>query len=220
MDITWLGHAAFRVRSGNAALLMDPFSDALGLAISPQHAQADVVTISGPDPLSQPLGRVREPGGPFVVDGPGEYEAGGFRIKGVRTSRHAGQDDAGPAWNTIYVVDIEGMLVCHLGDPDQLLTAKQIEELASPHVLLLPVGRRNGLSPADAVELVNAIAPKIVVPMLFAHPGNRADLRELGPFLQELGAKDAAPRQRLAVTRANLPEETQLEILQPAGVLL
>ena len=93
MDITWLGHAAFRVRSGNAALLMDPFSDALGLAIPPQHAQADVVTVSGPDPLSQPQRRVRGPGDPFVVDGPGEYEAGGFRIKGVRTSRHAGQDD-------------------------------------------------------------------------------------------------------------------------------
>jgi L-ascorbate metabolism protein UlaG (beta-lactamase superfamily) len=219
MDITWLGHAGFRIRSGNTALLMDPFSSDLGLNIPPQHAQANVLTISGHDPLHSTPPNTGGESSPFVIDGPGEYEAAGFRIKGVRTSRYA-EPDAGPEWNTIYIVDIEGILLCHLGNPSQLLTTKQIEELASPHVLLLPVGSPTGLSSADAVELVNAISPKIVVPMLYAHAGNKADLRELAPFLQELGVKEPASQARLTVTRGALPEEAQVETLKPAGVLL
>ena len=154
----------------------------------------------------------------IVIDGPGEYEASGIRIKGIRTSRYI--PDGPPARNTVYTFETEGIVVCHLGDPDRLLTAREIEELGSPHVLILPVGSRNGLSAADAVELVNAIAPRIIVPVMFAHPGNRVELREIGPFLQELGAKQPEQVSRLTMTRATLPEEAQVSMLQPAAGLI
>ena len=46
MEITWIGHAAFRVRSGGKTLIMDPFPPELGLRIAPQQAEADLVTQS------------------------------------------------------------------------------------------------------------------------------------------------------------------------------
>ncbi len=216
MDITWLGHAAFRVRSGNTAVLMDPFSKSLGLQIPPQHAQANIVTISSDSPHHSAVDAVADDSKPVVFTGPGEYEAAGFRLKAIRTSRHAEDGEEG-AQNTVFVVYVEGIVVCHLGDPDRLLTDREIEELGSPQVLLLPVGSREGLSPADAVEMVNGISPKIVVPMLYAHQGSKADLREAGEFLKELGAKAPEAQPRLTVTRGTLPEETQFVMLQPAG---
>ena len=45
MDITWLGHAGVRIKSGSTALIMDPFPDSLGLRLPPQQSQANVVTI-------------------------------------------------------------------------------------------------------------------------------------------------------------------------------
>ena len=218
MELTWLGHAAVRIRSGAATLVMDPYPEELGLRIPPQQAQASVVTISSDDPHHAAIQALEADPAPVVINGPGEYEAGGMRIKGIRTSRYAVQGP--PAWNTVYVVEVENMVLCHLGDPDRLLTAREIEELSSPHVLMLPVGSRNGLSAADAVEMVNAIAPRLVVPILFAHPGSKAELREIGPFLQELGAKRPEQQTRLSVTRATLPEETEVGLLQAAGVLL
>ena len=221
MELTWLGHAAFRVRSGSTALIMDPFATALGLTIPPAQAQAHVVTMSSDDPHHAATGALVNDKPPVVFTDPGEYEGAGLHIRGIRTTRHTenGEDKA-QSWNTVFVVEAEGIVVCHLGDPDRLLTDREIEELGSPHVLLLPVGSPTGLTAADAVELVGGISPRIIVPMLFAHPGNKAGLRELKPFLDELGEKLPEAQSRLTVTRATLPEETQLSLLQPAASML
>ena len=220
MDITWLGHASVRVRSGQTSLVMDPFSDIIGLKIPPQMAQANVVTISADDPEVSGTDALAEDPVPIVINGPGEYEAAGLRIKGIRTPRYAAEGVT--VWNTSYVVELEGIVLCNLGNPGRLLSSREVEELASPHILIIPVGSKTGFSAADAVEMVNSISPKIVVPVLYAHHGNRADLRELAPFLSELGAKPTTePQNRLTITRANMPvEELQISVLQPASVLI
>ena len=218
MEITWLGHASVRIRSGQTSLVMDPFSDAIGLRIPPQLAQANVVTISADEPEVSAVDALAEDPAPIVIKGPGEYEAAGLRIKGIRTPRYA--PEGAVAWNTAYVVELEGVIFSHLGDPGRLLSAREVEELASPHVLVLPVGSKTGFSPADAVEMVNSISPRIVIPVHYAHAGNQIDLHELAPFLSELGAKPPEPQNRLTVTRANLPEELQVSVLQPAAVLI
>ena len=231
MELTWLGHAAFRVRIGSTALIMDPFGPSLGLAIPPAQAQANLVTLSSDDVHHAAVSIVSGDKPPVVFSDPGEYEASGLQMRGIRTTRNAGNGDGNgdgegetedrpQAWNTIFVVEAEGIVLCHLGDPERQLSDRQIEELGSPHVLLLPVGSPTGLSADAAVELVSSISPRIVVPMLFAHPGNKAGLRELKPFLAELGEKAPEAVSRLTVTRATLPEETQLSLLQPAATAL
>lgn len=221
MDLTWLGHAAFRLRSGPTALIMDPFSEALGLKIPPPQAQAHVVTMSSDAPHHSAVGAVASDPQPIVFSGPGEYEVAGLHIRGIRTTRQAEEgEDVTPTWNTVFVVQAEGIVLCHLGDLGRLLKDSEIEELGAPHILLLPVGSTTGLSPADAVEVVSAISPRVIVPMLFAHPGNKSDLRGLTPFLDELGEKAPSPRARLSITHATLPEETQVALLQPAASML
>ena len=218
MDIFWLGHGGVRIRSGNTSLIMDPFSLGIGLSIPPQQGQANVVTVSSDDPDHSAVDALADEPSHIVISSPGEYEASGLHIKGIRTSRLTGEGET--AWNTVYVVDIEGMIVCHLGDPDRLLTGREVEELGSPHALVLPVGSKRGLSAEDAVEMVNAISPKVVIPVLFAHSGNKSDLREIQVFLKELGSKAPEPQARLTLTRSALPEELLIAQLEPAGVLL
>ena len=227
MELTWLGHAAFRIRFGSTALITDPFGPDLGLAIPPPQAQAHVVTLSSDAAHHAAASVVSGDKPPVVFSGPGEYEAAGLQVRGIRTTRNGGDgegdgegEDKPQAWNTVFVVEADGIVLCHLGDPDRLLSDRQIEELGSPHVLLLPVGSPTGLSADAAVELVGSIAPRIVVPMLFAHPGNKTGLRELKPFLDELGEKAPAAQSRLTITRATLPEETRLSLLQPAASML
>ena len=224
MELTWLGHAAFRVRTGNTTVIMDPFGPELGLSIPPAQTQADVVTLSSDAVHHAAVSIVTGDKPAVVFSDPGEYEAAGIQLRGIRTTRGdgAGDDDdeaedRPPAWNTVFVVEAEGIVLCHLGDPERQLSDRQIEELGSPHVLLLPVGSPTGLSADAAVELVSSISPRIVVPMLFAHPGNKAGLRDLKPFLAELGEKAPEAVSRLTVTRATLPEETKLSLLQPAA---
>lgn len=218
MEITWLGHNAIRIKSGQSVLVMDPYSDASGLKLPPQLAQANVVTVSGADPDFSATASITGDTPPTFIDGPGEYEASSFRIKGIRTPAYAEGGEI--AWNTVYAIELEGMIISHLGNPGRLLTNREIEDLGSPHVLILPIGSKNGLSGEDTVEMVNAISPKIVIPVLYAHPGNKADLRELAPFLKELGATPEAPQNRTTITRATLPDETTVVVLAPASVLI
>jgi L-ascorbate metabolism protein UlaG (beta-lactamase superfamily) len=218
MEITWLGHNAVRIKSGQSVLIIDPYPDASGLKLPPQLAQANVVLVSGDDPDFSGVDTITGDVPPTVIKGPGEYEASSFRIKGIRTPAYAEGGEI--AWNTVYAIELEGMILSHLGNPGRLLTTREIEDLGSPHILLLAIGSRNGLTSEDAVEMVNAISPKIVVPILYAHPGNKADLRELAQFLKDIGATPEPAQNRTNITRANLPEETTVTVLAPASVLI
>ncbi len=218
MEITWLGHNAVRIKSGQSVLIMDPYSDASGLKVPPQLAQANVVTVSGEDPDFSATSTISGDQPPTLINGPGEYEASNFRIKGTRTPAFAEGGEI--AWNTVYSIELEGMIVSHLGNPGRLLTNREIEDLGSPHVLILPVGSKVGLSTEDSVEMVNAISPKVVIPVLYAHSGNSAELRELAPFLKGLGVTPEGSPNRTTITRANLPEESSVTVLAPASVLM
>lgn len=217
MDAVWLGHAAFRVRMGNTTVVMDPFPPSVGLRWPHGLASARVVTLSGPDTAPAAISPV--PGGPAIVilRAPGEFEIDGIAIRATRTSGPPGPGGA-PAWNTAFVFKAEGLTLCHLGNPDKPPTGRQAEAFSPCDVLLLAVGSPNGLKASDAAEFVNNMAPRIVVPMLYAHEGERMLLRPLTPFLHELGIAAPAPQQRLTVTRATLPAGTQVVVLSPAGI--
>ena len=113
MEITWVGHATFLLRS-KAALLMDPFPEALGLHIPPALAQAAVVTVSNADPSHSATDTL--PGTPTILTEPGEYDLSGLHLKGLRTRLGPSDGDGDvPVWNTVFLVETEGLSVAHLG---------------------------------------------------------------------------------------------------------
>lgn len=224
MEVVWLGHATFRVRMGNTTVIMDPFPPSVGLRWPAALATARVVTVSGPDTAPSAVSAV--PGGPAVVTlrAPGEFEVDGIAIRGTRTSGPpgppvpaTGRDATAPAWNTAFVLAAEGLTVCHLGNPDKPPTGRQAEAISPCDVLLLAVGSPNGLKASDAAEIVNNMAPRVVVPMLYAHAGDRMLLRPLASFLHELGVTAPEPQPRLTLTRATMPKETQVVVLSPVA---
>ena len=186
MEITWLGHSSFRLRSGNTTLLTDPFPQSYGFTMPTSLTEAKVVTQSNTHPNHAYMSEVR--GTPTILDGPGEYEANGLYIKGIRTAlaQPPEEGEQGSQWNTIFSVEIEGMVVCHLGDIGTPLPSRQID-------------------------------PRIVIPMHYSIPGAKVDLDGLAPFLKELGVKAPDAQTRLSVTRSNLPDELQVVILQAAS---
>ena len=116
MDITWVGHAAFRVRNSQAQLFMDPFDSSLGIKIPTALATADLVTTSN---LSKEHGNISAIAGspaPVVLSQPGEYEISGLNLKGIRTKK-GNEESEQEDWNTIFTLEMDGVSVCHLGNP-------------------------------------------------------------------------------------------------------
>jgi L-ascorbate metabolism protein UlaG (beta-lactamase superfamily) len=212
MEIIWYGHACFRIKDQTNTIITDPFDHSLGLALP--YPKADIVTISNSAPHHSYIEGVK---GEFrVVDGPGEYEIGGTFITGVRMHPTT-RNDNGRLDNNVFVIYMEGMTICHLGDLTHVPTQSQVEEMGNIDVLMIPVAGQKALSAAQAAEVISLIEPHIVIPMHYLVPGLTIELDPVSKFLKEMGAANIDPISALKLTSANLPEETQIVLLELRG---
>lgn len=216
-DITYLGHSCFRLRGRDGIVLCDPFDRSIGLDIG--RPTAHIVTISHPHADHANVAAVkpmRE--SVFTIQGPGEYEVGGVLITGVRTY-HDKQHGKEQGFNTAYIVHLDDVVFCHLGDLGHELTQAQLESIGSVDVLFVPVGGGETIGPAEAMSVISQIEPRIVVPMHYSN--DRIDpslqLASLDKFTHELGLKDVQPQEKLNVSSSNLPaegEQTRVVIME------
>jgi L-ascorbate metabolism protein UlaG (beta-lactamase superfamily) len=155
----------------------------------------------------------------FVIDGPGEYEVRGVLVTGVRTY-HDTERGAQRGYNTAYVIHLDDIAFCHLGDLGHELLQSQLEEIGNVDVLFLPVGGGTTIGPSEAANVISQIEPRLVIPMHYAHEHLSVDepLVPLDKFLHEVGMKDVTPQERLSVTNSSLPAEgepTRIEVMLP-----
>ncbi len=210
MEIQWLGHSCFRLRSRDTTIITDPPNRSTGYALS--SLAANVVTVSHQHPGHNELAACS--GSPRVIDGPGEYEVAGVLIDGVRTFHDAKQGQE-RGRNTAYVFEFEELRVCHLGDLGHILTPEQTGMMSDLDVLFAPVGGHSTLDAAGAAEIVALLEPKLVVPMHYKTSASTAELDPLEPFLKQMGLGEVAPQARLNVTQSSLPSQTQVIVLEP-----
>jgi L-ascorbate metabolism protein UlaG (beta-lactamase superfamily) len=155
-------------------------------------------------------------GSPRVIDGPGEYEIGGIFVSGIATF-HDQQNGASRGKNNAYVMSIDGLSVCHLGDLGHTPTSDQVEEMSDADVLLIPVGGNTTINAAQAAEIVSLLQPRIVVPMHYQTPAAKVTLDPLEPFLKEMGQESIEPVSRLSVNASSLPQEMTVMVLDYRG---
>ncbi len=208
MELSWVGHSCFRLRGRQATVITDPCPNETGYSLG--RVAAQIVTVSN---SHQNHGAVSQiDGSPTVFDGPGEYEAAGVFVTGVRTTPvHA---PANVVRNTAYIFQIDDVSVCHLGDLDRVLTSDQIELMKDVSVLLLPVGGHCTIGAAQAVEVISQVEPKLVVPMHYATDASAGELDDVSRFLREMGVSQLTPEARINVTHASLPPEPTVVLLQ------
>ncbi len=80
--------------------------------------------------------------------------------------------------------------------------------------MMAPGGGPFIIAAVSAAAMVRQIEPRIVVPMNFGTPPLDRGLASVGSFLEEMGLKEVEPRPKLTVTRATLPQGTQVALLQ------
>ncbi|MGC9040527.1 MAG: MBL fold metallo-hydrolase, partial [Roseiflexus sp.] len=199
-------------------VLTDPYDRSVGRDLG--RPTAHIVTVSHHHPDHDNVVAVRPARDRVtVIDGPGEYEVGGILITGVRTF-HDKQKGARLGRNTVYVIHLDDIVFCHLGDLAHELTAQQLEEIGNVDVLFVPVGGGETIGPAEAASVISQIEPRVVIPMHYASEGQSAtDLAPLDRFLHELGIKEYVPEERLSLNAGNLPgdgEQTRIVVMRTA----
>lgn len=213
MDFTWYGHACFRLRGKRAAVVTDPYPPTLtGRSL---RLEADLVTISHSAPNHSFAGAVG--GNPYQVVGPGEYEVQDVTVLGLdsRQATPAGATARDAPRNTIYVVELDEVRICHLGDLGRPLDDSLEERIGDIDVLLVPVGGGNALAAAQGAEVARRLEPRYVVPMHYALPQLKVDLEPLDTFLKEMAVESAEPQARLTVQPSGSSEgEMKVVVLE------
>ncbi len=214
MQITYYGQSCFRIKSGEASLLIDPFDPKfVGLTFFPKTT-ADIVLVSHEHSDHNDLSRLKNQDF-FLINAPGEYEVKGISVVGL-PSFH---DKQKTIPNIIYIIEAEGIRVCHLGDLGHLLDNKQLDQIDGIDVLLIKAGDKKNslLTLGETIKLINQIEPAYVIPMHYQDSQMNLEkwqnLIKLEDFLKEYGS-EGEKVDKLLVNKANLPEDTKLIILE------
>jgi L-ascorbate metabolism protein UlaG (beta-lactamase superfamily) len=216
MEIMWYGHCAFRVGERGRYMLMDPYGPEMGRELSKKAAE--VVTISRDDPAHN-YSRLAS-GRPYVISGPGEYEVAGIFITGISTDRGADRDKE-HVRNTVYVVEFDDLVVCHLGALSHVPAQEQIEELgelADIDILMVPIGGKTVLTAARAAEVVALLEPRLVLPMHYRVRGLATEGDTATRFLREMAVEE--PETSLCPTPDMLRITAKSQLPEQIGVVL
>ena len=204
MEITWLGHSCFQLRGKNVTLITDPFTPQQGYSLG--KVNAPIVTVShnhAGHSYAQAVG-----GNPRIVGGPGEYEISDVLITGV-ASYHDNKRGQERGRNTIYVIHMDDLVICHLGDLGHTLQEEQLEEVADADILLIPIGGHSTINATQAAEVISQVEPRIVIPMHYRTEATESvspNLDTLDKFCREMGVAADNAQPKLVVTRNSLPD--------------
>jgi len=119
--------------------------------------------------------------------------------------------------NTIYVFEIDGLRLAHLGDLGHALSEELVEDLGDIDILMVPVGGEYTIGPDEAANVVSAIEPTIVIPMHFQMPGLKPEtfskLTPVDSFLKEVGLTNVN-LPKLILKKEELGEDKKVVVLE------
>lgn len=214
--VTYLGHSSFHIETPGGASAVTDYN-----GVNLPASVPDIVTMNNshsshytdsPDPAIR-----------FVLRGWSEKIGGGFahhdvrfkdlRVFNVPTNIGEYGDPKGNG-NSIFVFEISGLCIAHLGHLHHVLEKAQLRDLGRIDVLFVPVDGSMTISHAQALAVIGQVAPRLVIPMHFGFFGAPDAFFELAKEFYPIRAEKGST---LLVSRAMLPKSTEIRFLQGGG---
>lgn len=210
MEIKYLAHSSFLVKTKDAKIVMDPFDPKfVGLKFGKQ--EADIVTISHGHKDHSHTELIE--GTPLILTWPGQFEKKGVRMWGI-SSFHDKVEGKERGENIMYKFESEGISILHCGDLATILTDSQLDEVGDVDILMIPVGGKNSLSADEAILLIKKIEPSIVIPMHYSVPGIALEgLAPVDDFLKKMGITEAEILEKLVVKKEEFEADTAMRVV-------
>ena len=151
MEITWLGSYSFRLRGRTASVITDPPPSDSGYKL-PRSSSADIVSLTHEYPdRDTAVAAVQNT--TRILSGPGEYEVAGISIEALLTQQNV-HPETKPKKNISYLIEIDEVMICHLGAIENVPRAELVEELGRADVLLIPTGGGETLDISGVTETI------------------------------------------------------------------
>ena len=219
MRITWYGHAAFLIETGGARIILDPYRSPDSGGYAPIDEPADVVVVSHEnDRYHSHLGQIVPP---FEVVRAMDLDDAGREVAGVRFDRIVVYESpAKLAGDEVAIVHFraEGMHLVFLGDLGHALGEAELAPIRGADVVFCPAGGPPTIDFPEVGRLLDAIGPRVVIPMHYKTPRINLDIQPVSRFFEAL---PDWPVEHVAgsgceLTAADLPASRRIVSLEPA----
>ncbi len=209
MKIKWLGHSCFLITNQRGInILTDPFDETLGYRMTKE--KINIITISHEHYDHNNTMGIK--GKPVVLKRTVYRDTHKIIFQGIH-SYHDSVYGKYRGDNTIFVIKIDEMVLCHLGDLGHLLEKNQLEAIGRVDILFVPIGGYYTLNHEQADQVIEQIQPKIVLPMHYKTEAIKWSIDPLSIFLAEKQNVKMIGGNTLEIDSNLLPEKTTIYVL-------
>ncbi len=221
MQVEWYGQSAFRLSTPERTVVIDPFGDLSTMRERGMRwdyppiegVSADLVLVTHEHLDHNGVEAVS--GEPAVLRATaGRYDSPVGEVIGIASEHdQAAGTERGP--NTLFVFELDGLRVGHFGDFGQsALRDEQAAAIPSLDLLILPVGGGPTIGADQALEIVERLQPRWVVPMHYRT--ERIEFLEpVDAFIE--GASHVHRLDQPSFDTAELPSEDGPVVVVPAA---
>jgi len=206
INVIWIGHACFMLKSKTRKLIFDPFK---GIGLPEPDAKADIILCSHSHSDHNNAAAVSHKRSIILEGFTGMARIGSVSVKGIATF-HDEVQGGKRGKNSIYLVGLDGISFCHLGDLGHKLFASKAKEIGPVNVLFLPVGGFYTIGPKQARKVMKSLKPKVTLPMHYRLPGMSDafnGLSTLEDFIRREDNVKTLKTPSFTVSRENLPKK-------------
>jgi len=203
IQITWLGHACFKVSSGGYSIVLDPFADQYvpGFSNIREHAN-EVLCSHGHGDHNFTQGVTLDPKAPSP-----------FTVTTLDTF-HDDQKGQLRGANRIHILDNGTLRVAHLGDLGCELEPEQKEALKGLDAVMIPIGGYYTIDAAQAKRLTDQLCPRVIIPMHYRSDSFGFDvLGTADAFTDQCEVVVEYPGNTLEITKDTQPHTALLRYL-------
>lgn len=204
IEITYLGHSMFLIRSGTVSIVTDPFDPAIGFPAP--DVTADIVTVSHSHRDHNNISIVK--GNPVVVRDTADVN--GIKFLGI-PSYHDNKGGTLRGNNTIIKWSLDGVTFAHFGDfGEDELSDIQYERLKDVDVIFIPAGGYYTIDANKAYNIIKKIKPKMAIVMHYRTKSyglkelsSIEDIKKVIPELEKLPST-------IKISKGSLPKDTKI----------
>ena len=212
VGISYFGHSSFLIETPDGATAVTDFN-----GLSAPNFVPDIVTMNNsheghftPSP---------DPRIPNVLRGwsieTGKMARHDLRYKDLRVFNvptNIGEyGDPKGNGNSIFVFEISGLCIAHVGHLHHVPTKDQLKQLGRIDILFLPIDGGMTIRHEQALAVIEQVSPRMVIPMHFGFIGAAERFFELARKLYPIKSESGAT---ILVSRRTLPKETEIRFLQ------
>jgi L-ascorbate metabolism protein UlaG (beta-lactamase superfamily) len=167
--VTYNGHSTFTIETAKGVTVTTDYNDYVRPTVTPEIATMNVAHTThhsyAPDPRIKHVLRGWNPDGDTAAIH--DLTVRDIRVRNVPTNIRSGA--GGPATgrygNSIFVFEVGGLCMAHLGHLHHTLTTQQLAQIGQMDVVFVPIDGSYTLDTAGTFEVLKSLKAPIIVPM-------------------------------------------------------